>query len=252
MCSACLKNKDNIALLKAIVSCRGNKKFYPHRVYPFCSLISALEVLIERPDFLVECNRWRKELNSSLDNATDIYTGTVWKELQSYEDTEFLSREDSIAFILNVDWFQPYKHRTYSVGVIYLAIANLPRSIRFKRENIILVGVIPGPSEPSKTMNSYLVPLVSDLLSLWGGVNFVDSAGVTHFIRCALICVATDLPAGRKCCGFLSFSANLGCSRCLCQFSTGTFGINDYSGFNRSTWENRSKLRHMHGGHSAS
>ncbi len=91
-------------------------------------------------------------------------------------------------------------------------------------------------------MNSYLAPLVSELLSLWEGKHFVDSRGVTHFIRCALICVTTDLPAGRKC---LSFSANLGCSRCLCQFSTGTFGANNYSGFNRNTWTIRSKTKHL-------
>ncbi len=57
--------------------------------------------------------------------------------------------------------------------------------------------------------------------------------------------MTTDLPAGRKCCGFLSFSANLGCSRCLCQFSTGTFGANNYSGFNRNTWTIRSKTKHL-------
>ena len=35
----------------------------------------------------------------------------------------------------------------YSVGAIYLIIQNLPRSMRYKRENVILVGLIPGPKE---------------------------------------------------------------------------------------------------------
>lgn len=44
------------------------------------------------------------------------------------------------------------------------------RSERFKTENVILVGVVPGPHEPSTyDMNRYLEPLVDDLLSLYNG-----------------------------------------------------------------------------------
>ena len=75
--------------------------------------------------------------------------------------------------MLNIDWFQPFKHRVYSVGVMYLVFMNLPRNIRFKRENIVLLGLIPGPSEPPLNINSYLTPLVVDLLALWRGVTFV-------------------------------------------------------------------------------
>ena len=62
-----------------------------------------------------------------------------------------------------------HKHITYSVGVLYLVIFNLPREERFKRENIILLGIIPGPSEPKRTMNSYLGPFVRDMLEFWEG-----------------------------------------------------------------------------------
>ena len=51
----------------------------------------------------------------------------------------------------------------YSVGVIYLCLNTLPRTLRYKRENIIIVGIIPGPSEPKVTMDSYIMPLVQDL-----------------------------------------------------------------------------------------
>ncbi len=40
-------------------------------------------------------------------------------------------------------------------------------------------------------------------------------------IRCALLCVACDLPAGRKLCGLLSYNAHQGCSRCTKSFSSG-------------------------------
>ena len=57
----------------------------------------------------------------------------------------------------------------YSVGVLYSVIFYLPLEERFKMENIILLGIIPGPSEPKKVMNSYLGPIVNDMLSFWDG-----------------------------------------------------------------------------------
>ena len=47
---------------------------------------------------------------------------------------------------MNVDWFEPYDRRVYSVGAIYLTIQNLPREERCKPENIILVGIILNPN----------------------------------------------------------------------------------------------------------
>ena len=52
---------------------------------------------------------------------------------------------------------------TYSIGVIYLTILNLPRKDRYKIENIILVSVIPGPKEPKLTLNPLLAPKVPEL-----------------------------------------------------------------------------------------
>ena len=56
-------------------------------------------------------------------------------------------------------------------------------------------------------------------------------------------CVACDLPAGRKVCGFLSHSASRGCSKCLKEF-TGQVGAMNYSGFDRSFWHPRTNIVH--------
>ena len=149
----------------------------------------------------------------------------------------FLSKSNCYGLLLNIDWLQPYKHTQHSVGVIYIVILNLPHSVRFKRENVILFEIIPGPNEPSLTINSYLKPLVLDLQKLWEGVK-LNVAGSTDkaLFKCALLGVACDLPAARKTCGFLSYSANLGCSRCLQEFSCGFGKRNFYSDFDREKW----------------
>ena len=67
--------------------------------------------------------------------------------------------------MLNVDWFQPFENLNYSVGIIYLAVTQFTTEFTgYNRENIILVELIPRPTEPSLNINTYLAPLVSDLL----------------------------------------------------------------------------------------
>ena len=55
-----------------------------------------------------------------------IYCGEVWKEFQCANGKKFLAAPYSLATMINVDWFQPFTHVKYSVGVIYLVILNLP------------------------------------------------------------------------------------------------------------------------------
>ena len=141
--------------------------------------------------------------------------------------------------MLNVDWFKPCKHTEYSVGAIYLTIMNLPRILRFQQENVILIGLIPGSKEPSRNINPFLVPLVKQLQSLLYGVEiYIQTLCKSVLVRCALLCVACDIPASRKVRGFLGHSATLGCSKCLKQFP-GQVGRKDYSGFDRSQWKAR-------------
>ena len=169
------------------------------------------------PGFIDMCQLWRKQVSSEL---SDIYDGRIWKEFQAVHGKPFLSNAFNLAFMLNIDWFQPYKHLTSSVGAIYLTIMNLPRSVRFRRENVILIAIIPGPHEPHD-INPYLEPLVNELVDLWTGMTFQINDGSqmkNEIVRGALLSVACDLPAGRKVCGFLGHSACLGCSGVIRDF----------------------------------
>ena len=232
-------------LLKSVILSNGKKTFHPFKTYCYSSLIAALKELLIRPGFYTLCCQWKTEESTS-GLLKDVFDGNLWREFRFIDDQPFLDGDLGLGLILNIDWFQPYKLTNYSVGVIFLAVMNLPRTIRYKRENIILVGIIPGPSEPSHDLNSYLEPLVEELHELWTGVKTnvnSDQGYVCLNVRAALLCVACDLPAGRKVCGFLGHSASLGCTRCLKQF-TGTVGSMNYSGFNRSLWVKRDVNQH--------
>ena len=88
--------------------------------------------------------------------------------------------------------------------------------------------------------------LGSELKDFWHGLPLKvrTASGIQEQkVRCAILCVACDLPGGRKVCGFLSHSAAKGCSKCLKVFP-GLVGTMCYSGFDRSLWPPRTNEIH--------
>ena len=78
MLSQMLKEHKNYPLLKRVLTSRDNEKFYPYRVYPNASLISALKSLLLSPDFLEKCTQWRRDDTS----LCDVFDGQMWNEYQ--------------------------------------------------------------------------------------------------------------------------------------------------------------------------
>ena len=94
-------------------------------------------------------------------------------------------------------------------------ICNLPREVRFKKENMLILALLPGPNEVKlHKINHYLAPIVDELLEFWSGVNLPSSEDHPEGkkIRLAVICSANDIPATRKLCGHIS--AKAACYRC--------------------------------------
>ena len=113
---------------------------------------------------------------------------------------------------------------------------------------MVLIGVIPGPHEPSLHINSFLEPLVEDLLKLWNGIEMLTTEG-KQVIHAALLCNSSDIPATRKVGGFVGHGVLRGCSHCLKSFTTSTFGDKaDYSGFDYVAWPKRSVEEHRRKG----
>lgn len=80
---------------------------------------------------------------------------------------------------------------------------------RFKPENVLLVGIIPGLDEPKLNINTYLQPLVAKLNVLWkNGVIIKPHGSTSTSFDAALLCVGCDVPAARKVCGFSGHALN--------------------------------------------
>lgn len=177
----------------------------PKCVYAYRSIKTYLETFIKRPNFIQCANAWKSR--SIKENMySDIYDGNIWKRHNEY----LMSSNYNLMGLLNVDWFQPYKHTPYSLGAIYLIILNLPREVRFREENVMILGIIPGPKEPSLHMNSYIQPIVDELLSFDVGLHLKDVSKYGNIYRFRLLGISCDLPACRKIGGMVSYSAKLG------------------------------------------
>ncbi|XP_070568393.1 uncharacterized protein [Ptychodera flava] len=248
-------------LAKDVVLSNGVRKYKPYKVYCYNSIIDTLEKFLLRPNFQSDCSKWKERCVPD-GHMSDIYDGKVWKEFKSKEGSSFWESPCNFGLMLNCDWFQPYERRcNFSVGILYMVVMNLPREIRFKKENIVVVGIIPALDKEPDTLKPFLEPLVKELQLLWKGVKLKTyrQPDIGELCKGALLCCTSDLPANRKLCGFVGHSATHGCSKCFKEFPSVLTGSKDkrgrpkrkldYSGFARNAWVPRSG--HLHRRHAA-
>ncbi len=118
-------------LKKVRLQRRGAHKLIPFMVYAYQPLLIAMQNLLSRPGCLCACNLWQKRTANDDTSLGDIYNGRIWKEFTGHDGAQFTSVPGHLMLMLNVDWFQPFKHTEDSVGAIYLAVQNLPRAFQF-------------------------------------------------------------------------------------------------------------------------
>ena len=180
----------------------------PKMIYPLPCLKTQLSIMYKRPGFEDLLKKWtnRDDIPGIM---SDIYDGEIWKTFPSSLNTPNAARffepetaDRHLGIMINLDWFQPFKSAVYSCGAIYGVICNLPRDIRFKRENMLTLALLPGPNEVKlDKINHYLAPIIDELLELWDGFN-LPTAGKN--VRLAVICCSNNIPATRKLCDHAS------------------------------------------------
>ena len=134
----------------------------PKLLYPMANIKQQLLQMYQRPNFEKNLRLWANR-NVNEEILCDIYDGEIWKnfskvgkvcddEEEISDEQKFFNKEhadDNLGIMINVDWFQPFERTVHSSGAIYGAICNLSRELHFKPENMLILGLIPGPNEPS-------------------------------------------------------------------------------------------------------
>jgi hypothetical protein len=153
---------------------------------------------------MAESMRYRAHVHTHTPGvSSDVFDGSNYRHLcnqhvkldeKLYEHKYFGDSRD-IALGLSTDGFAPFKRRKNTAWPLIIFNYNLPPEIRFHLENILALGVIPGPKKPID-IDSFLWPLVRELFRLAIGVRAFDILTSTLFaLRAYLILVFGDIPA---------------------------------------------------------
>lgn len=189
----------------------------------------------------------RGTLFNETDELWDIKDGSAIKGMKGPDGKPFLDglkrSELRLVWSFSADWFNPFLNKaagkSVSTGSMAMACLNLPPSLRYRAENLFLVGVIPGPKEPSvDEIEHFLTPVVEMLNRSWKeGTRFecTESSDSGRTERSMVAVIVTDLPASRKVTGVASHSfKRLFCS--LCSLAKG-----DINNLEIKTWPTRNR-----------
>lgn len=233
--------------------CTVNGKIFvrPIRRFQYQSPIEWIARLLSRPGIedAIETNL----LNSTeRQTVSDIWQTSYMRQFLWADGHSFWSSpkdEMRLLFSLTIDWFNahhsPVGRKSWSIGAIYLVCQSLPLPIRFRPENMCLVGIIPGPKKTKgNAIDHFMKILVGDLATLWQpGVFFTRTYKFLtgRRVLAALGLVICDLDACRPLAGLRSAAYRYGCSVCWIERDR----LSKRDCYDQRTWTFRDLASHL-------
>lgn len=144
---------------------------------------------------------------------TDFWNAEIYEELVN--DGKFLDDRE-LAFCCGFDGTKAFRIRKNRfVWPIILTCINFPPEMRFKRRNVIVVGVVPGPNGP-KEPDSFLKPMIDEFKLLSDReVRTWDAGTQENFtLHAHLVMVSTDMSARTKLMRLMGFQSSSYCEYC--------------------------------------
>jgi hypothetical protein len=181
---------------------RFNSKGRPRRRFTYAPLIPRLLAFYRNKEF-GHSMLYRSRYQPDGTNLQDVMDGENYQRLRETHVTvngqprpyKYFQDPRDIALGLSTDGFCPFRKRKKTCWPILIYNYNLPPEIRFWIRHILCVGVVPGPYKP-KDFDSFLWPLVEELLKLAAGIKAFDLSSDEIFaLRAFLILVFGDIPA---------------------------------------------------------
>jgi hypothetical protein len=104
--------------------------------------------------------------------ATDIQHSRIWKEFLGPDGAQYTLKPEHLTFGIFMDGINPYGNKQAgkhaSITFMIMTCYSLPRDLRYKPQNLFVIGIAPGPKEPSlEQVNWILCPSVEQLKVLW-------------------------------------------------------------------------------------
>ena len=216
------------AKLKACPHCRRPRYCQngkPMKTYRYIPLIPRLIASFLNRELSERMGYRSDKAEGNSDQMTDVFDGSHYLELLQKEVTindhglghTYFSDHRDIALGLATDGVNPWRRRKSTFWPILLFNFNLPPEERFHDNNAICIGEVPGPEKP-KDMDSFLYPLVQELLKLSVGVRAYDAVDKEIFtLRAYLITVFGDIPAVSMLLWMKGHNGRSPCRLCMIQ-----------------------------------
>jgi len=184
---------------------RLNESGRPRLMFSYIPLIPRLRALMSNRTYATQL-QYRADEHAKTrrpGTTTDIFDGLHYRSLlgervvvgdQTYPHNYFSDHRD-IALGFATDGFAPFKKRKHTAWILLIFNYNLPPDQRFQKDNILCVGIIPGPKKPWDA-DSFIYPLVRELLELAVGVSAYDALSRSLFAFHAYVITGFgDIPA---------------------------------------------------------
>lgn len=202
-CRGSLQSKDDVC-----ARCGPGQKV---NSFIHLSIIDQLKQLFLKPGFYENLSYPERREKTNEHSYEDIYDGAIYKEAMRFH----IGYGKWLTFMWNTDGFSLFKSSTFQVWPLYLTINELPPHLRFRRDNMLLVGLWFGLEKPD--VNLFLKPIYDELCLLKKGFKvYVPSHGHMEY-KAALLCGTCDAPAKALFMRHKYFNGKFGCPKCLCR-----------------------------------
>ena len=168
----------------------------------------ALAPLFKDPTFYANSKYFRKEFKSEDGIIKDIYDGKVNQK----HCVPITNVKGGHSLIFESDGVSPYGSGSSTFWPIFLAVNELPKSLRFLFRYMLCIGCWSG-SAPD--FNVFLSPFLKEIKDLYEkGVTLKTPKGKSIVVKAIIAPFTCDLSAKSKIFGTIGFGGFFGCLQC--------------------------------------
>jgi hypothetical protein len=175
----------------------------PTKQFTYLPLIARLKAFLARLETAQKLLYQATEHKHQADEVSDIFNSDVYCSLRGkhiivngcWMKFTYFGNARDMALGLSTDGFAPFKRRKATAWPLLVVNYNLPPELRFLKEFVLCVGVIPGPHKPFY-FDSFLWLFVQEALKLECWVTAWDTVSDSVFtLRAFFLAVFSDMPA---------------------------------------------------------
>ena len=169
-------------------------------------VVPQLEALLSRKDIKPLVNLENIARRSPND---DLYTSPRWRQKAGRYERLSTPRSDVLTLSVGVDGVEILGR---SFWLLVATVGNIPRAQRYRRKNLIAIGILmKKPPSLSGMLHSF-VKEVTPLHPTRGGGHCWGVENFTLYV--VVLMVKTDYPALCLCMGLKGHTSNFGCAKC--------------------------------------